>query len=56
MYFLRKLKGMFRPGVDLRRVALVNLFLGWTVVGWLVAIVIADGLTLPSRPDTRPFG
>jgi Superinfection immunity protein len=55
-YFLPTLKGLFRPSVDLRRVALVNLFLGWTVIGWLVAIVMADGLTKPSRPDTKPFG
>jgi hypothetical protein len=55
-YFLPTLRGMFRPGVDLRRVALINLFLGWTVIGWLIAIVIVDGPTRPSCPDTRPFG
>jgi Superinfection immunity protein len=55
-YFLPTLKGMFRPDADLRRIALVNLFLGWTVIGWLVAIVMADGLTKPSRPDAKPFG
>jgi hypothetical protein len=55
-YFLPTLKGMFRPGADLRRVALVNLFLGWTVIGWLVAIVMAEGLTRPSHPDAKPFG
>lgn len=41
MYFLPSIIGLARNKRDLLAIFLVNLFLGWSVIGWIVALVWA---------------
>lgn len=45
MYFLPSIIGLARSKRDLLSIFLLNLFLGWTLIGWVVALVWA------ARPD-----
>jgi hypothetical protein len=37
MYFIPTVWAYFRKSVDLKKIALVNLLAGWTVLGWILA-------------------
>ena len=39
MYFLPSIVALARSKRDLLAIFLLNLFLGWTVIGWVVALV-----------------
>jgi hypothetical protein len=41
MYFLPSLIALARSKRDLRSIFLLNLFLGWSIIGWIVALVWA---------------
>lgn len=41
MYFLPSLIALIRSKRDLTAIFLLNLFLGWSVIGWIVALVWA---------------
>jgi Superinfection immunity protein len=41
LYWLPSIVGYRRRSADLIRVVVTNALLGWTVVGWLVALVLA---------------
>jgi hypothetical protein len=41
MYFLPSLIALARSKRDLLSIFLLNLFLGWSVIGWVVALVWA---------------
>ena len=41
MYWLPSIIGYYRRTPDIVRVVVTNALLGWTVVGWLVAMVLA---------------
>jgi hypothetical protein len=41
MYFLPSIIGLARSKRDLLAIFLLNLFLGWSVIGWIVALVWA---------------
>lgn len=41
LYFLPTIEAWMNKSPDLQRVSLVNLFLGWSLVGWVVALVWA---------------
>ena len=41
LYWLPSIVGFRRRSPDLVRVVVTNALLGWTVVGWLVAMVLA---------------
>lgn len=41
LYFLPTLVAFYTGRGKLRQVVLVNVFLGWTLVGWIVALVLA---------------
>lgn len=41
LYFLPTIEAWINKNQDLQRVGLVNLFLGWSLVGWVVALVWA---------------
>jgi hypothetical protein len=45
MYFLPSIVALARSKRDLLAIFLLNLFLGWSVIGWIVALVWAV------RPD-----
>jgi hypothetical protein len=41
MYFLPSLIALVRDKRDILAIVLLNFFLGWTVIGWVVALVWA---------------
>ncbi|TEA79811.1 superinfection immunity protein [Allopusillimonas ginsengisoli] len=41
LYFLPTIEGNLRKQANINSIALVNIFLGWTLVGWVVAIAWA---------------
>jgi hypothetical protein len=41
MYFLPSIIALARGKRDLTAIILLNLFLGWSVIGWIVALVWA---------------
>jgi hypothetical protein len=47
MYFLPSIVGLARSKRNLGSIFLLNLFLGWTVVGWVVAMVWAVKADVP---------
>jgi hypothetical protein len=51
LYLLPVLVGAARHVPDLAAVAVVNIFAGWTVAGWLIALVLA----LRSAPPAVPY-
>ncbi|MDJ1480249.1 superinfection immunity protein [Cytophagaceae bacterium YF14B1] len=58
IYFLPTIVGLIRR--NLMPIALINLFMGWTVIGWVIAIVWANSpdsktAIVPQSPETpRP--
>lgn len=47
MYFLPSIVALARSKRDLLAIFLLNLFLGWTVIGWVVALVWAAKTDVP---------
>jgi hypothetical protein len=47
MYFLPSIIALARSKRDLLAIFLLNLFLGWSVIGWIVALVWAAKNDLP---------
>ena len=41
LYFLPTIVGFSRRVVNRGSVAVINVFLGWTVIGWVVALAMA---------------
>jgi hypothetical protein len=48
LYFLPYIAARYRQRNNHLQVLLVNLFFGWTFVGWLVALIMAAGTNQPS--------
>jgi hypothetical protein len=48
MYWLPSIIGYYRRTPDIFSVVVTNALLGWTVVGWLVAMVMAARTPAPS--------
>jgi NAD/NADP transhydrogenase beta subunit len=48
LYFLPTIIAATRNTTKLAAVVLVNLLLGWSVIGWVVALVMS--MTLPPKP------
>jgi hypothetical protein len=46
-YFLPTIIGVARSKRDLLSIFLLNLFLGWTLIGWVVALVWAARVDAP---------
>lgn len=42
MYWLPSIVGRHRGVPNLGSVAVINLFLGWTLIGWVVAMAMAS--------------
>ena len=51
-YLLPVLIGWSRHVTDLGAVAVINIALGWTLVGWVIALAMA----LRTRPESAPAG
>jgi hypothetical protein len=47
MYFLPSIIALARSKRDLTTIFLLNLFLGWSVIGWIVALVWAAKNDVP---------
>lgn len=47
MYFLPSIIALARSKRDLTAIFLLNLFLGWTMIGWVVALVWAFKTDVP---------
>ncbi|MGA7909843.1 MAG: superinfection immunity protein [Candidatus Sulfotelmatobacter sp.] len=47
MYFLPTLIALARSKRDITAILLLNLFLGWTMIGWIVALVWAVKTDVP---------
>lgn len=59
MYFLPTIEASIKKSPNITSIALTNLFLGWTLIGWVVAIAWAhkkpEGQPAPVGPSTsRP--
>jgi hypothetical protein len=55
LFFLPSIVARSRDHPDATAIFALNVFLGWTVVGWAIALVWAltseeEGATLPRRP------
>lgn len=50
MYFLPALIALGRRHHNRAQILLVNLFFGWTVIGWIAAVIWASGVVKPA-PD-----
>ena len=48
MYFLPSIIALARSKRDLLSIFLLNLFLGWSVIGWIVALVWAAKNDIPA--------
>jgi len=48
MYFLPSIIALARSKRDLLAIFLLNLFLGWSVIGWIVALVWAAKSDAPA--------
>lgn len=47
MYFLPSIIALVRGKRDITAIILLNLFLGWTVIGWVVALIWAAKHDVP---------
>jgi Superinfection immunity protein len=54
LYFLPSLVAKIRHAKNYGPIVVVNLFLGWTFIGWVVALAMACGQTTP-QPPRRPW-
>lgn len=62
-YFLPTIVAVTRKVTNTGSVAVINFFLGWTMIGWVVALAMAcrtsqltrDSVTSP-RDESRPSG
>jgi hypothetical protein len=48
MYFLPSIIAMIRSKRDTLAIFLLNLFLGWSVIGWIIALVWAAKHDVPA--------
>lgn len=49
MYFLPTIEASIKKSPNITSIALTNLFLGWTLIGWVVAIAWAH-----KKPEAQP--
>jgi hypothetical protein len=49
LYWLPSIIGYYRHSPDIFTLVVTNALLGWTVVGWLVALFIATRSAAPAR-------
>lgn len=50
MYFLPVLVAWLRHVPDIGSVAVINVLLGWTLLGWVIALAMALRTATPARP------
>jgi hypothetical protein len=52
LYFLPTVIALVRKVQNVGPVVIINVFLGWSIIGWIVALAMAFGSTTPSIPKT----
>lgn len=50
LYLVPVMVGVARHAPDLGAIAVINVLLGWTFVGWVLALALAMRSASPSRP------
>jgi len=50
MYFIPTIVGAIRKVPNIGSVAVVNFFLGWTFIGWVVALAMSARSVPPRQP------
>jgi hypothetical protein len=55
LYFLPTIVAGVRRHPNQARIAVLNIFLGWTFVGWVIALVWAVSALPTDAPRRRPF-
>lgn len=50
VYFIPSIHGKNRRHPNLQSIVLLNIFLGWTLVGWVVALVWSASAIAPPEP------
>jgi len=40
-YFIPSIIAMWRVHKDIKKIFILNLFLGWTLIGWVIALIWA---------------
>lgn len=53
LYFLPYLEALCRKKHNRSSILIINLLAGWTIIGWIVAIVLASWPDKPAAPDPR---
>lgn len=56
LYFIPTIVGAIRRVPDLGSVIIINLFLGWSVIGWIVALAMAARTAPPWHPRPSLYG
>ena len=51
-YFVPTFLAIFKKSDKVQTITLVNLLLGWTIIGWIVALVMSVSVAVLER-DTR---
>lgn len=54
LYFLPAIIAKDRRHHNYVAILILNIFLGWTFLGWVIALVWANTNNVPSRPITTP--
>jgi hypothetical protein len=54
LYFLPLIVAIARHVPNVGSVAVIDIFLGWTVIGWVVALAMAVRSVPPTAPQFRP--
>jgi hypothetical protein len=54
LYFLPTLIAVGRHKANQGQVLVVNLFLGWSLIGWVVALTMAVGASSPAGQASQP--
>ncbi len=50
LYFIPTIVGAIRKVPNIGSVGVINFFLGWTIVGWVVALAMAARSVPPQHP------
>lgn len=56
LYFLPTIIARGRRVPNIAQVALVNFFFGWSVIGWIIALIMAAKPLPPAPPPVRYDG
>ena len=56
LYFLPSIIAVARKTRNYGSVVVVNLFLGWTIIGWIIALAMAVKSSQPSNPTQSQSG